>query len=282
MAAGDVLQVDGLDRGGGPGVRKAGQGHVAVVADGLQHVGAGAVHVQAQVLIGVGDDRLAVGLIDDAHALDVGHQLVEARARTRAGEGQGQVRVVRDGDLHRADQRRAQGRVRAAGERIGHVLRHERVAGVELDAAAERDVHAAVLVLHIGLGQGADDVAVVVQVEQRVIDVDDDVVLDLLHEELRVQGRDLVGQGHGEGILLLAVGGGAGQAGAAGRLLAVGLARIRALVRAGALRGRGGLARAGRLPAGAGRQRAERNDQRQEQRQNGFALVHLVSPFRLD
>ena len=180
LAAGEVLAVDGLDGGGGPGIRKAGQGHVAVFRDGFQLVGAGAVHVQAHVLIGVGEDRLAVGRIDDAHALDVGHQVLEARARTRAGEGEGQVRVVRDGNLHRADQRRAQGRVCAAGEGVGHVLRHERVAGVELDAAAERDVHAAVLVLHIGLGQRADDVAVVVQVEQGIIQVDDDVVLDLL------------------------------------------------------------------------------------------------------
>ena len=207
---------------------------------------------------------------------------MEARARVRAGEAQRKVRVVRHRDLHGADQGRAQGRDGAAAEGVEHVGGRHRVAGVELDAAAERDVHAAVLVLDVGLGQGADDVAVVVQVEQRVIDVDDDVVLDLLHEELRVQGRDLVGQGHGEGILLLAVGGGAGQAGAAGRLLAGGFARIRALVRAGALRGRGGLARAGRLRRGAGRQRAERNDQRQEQRQDGFALVHLVSPFHVD
>ena len=72
------------------------------------------------------------------------------------------MRVVRDGNLHRADQRGAQGRV-AQRRGVGHVLRHERVAGVELDAAAERDVHGAVLVLHIGFGQRADDVAVVVR-----------------------------------------------------------------------------------------------------------------------
>ena len=50
-----------------------------------------------------------------------------------------------------------------------------------------------------------------------------------------------------------------------------------ARVRAGALRRRCGFARAGRLRGGAGRQREERDGQRQDQRQNGFARIHSVS-----